>query len=327
MSTVAEALLIDGVLLVLTAALAVAAFALWPRVTEPRRRDPDHYEAAFLTGGPARVVDTAVAGMIATDRLRVVVPGLVAVTGEAPADPVQQAVVTALGSSGSGALGDVRREVALSPVVQEIGDRLARGGLLVRPGSGRRAVRRWAIAQLILLAVAIPAVVLRTVFGYDGGVPLAVMVVPLIIPCLIVTAVVVGALPPRTTSAGWKAVRAYRFQYASHNLPAAGVALRGPRGASDTSTRELLLAAAAVPIAVPVSGGAVGVTAAVWCGSGSDGGSSYGGNGAGSSCGGGGSSCGGGGSSCGGGGSSCGGGGGSSCGGGGSSCGGGGGGG
>lgn len=322
MSTVSTALLLDGVLVVLTAALVISAFAIRPRATEPRRRDPDHYEAAFLTGGPARVVDAAVADMIATGRLRVVVPGLVAVTGEAPADPVQQAVVTALGGSGSGALGDVRREVALSPVVQEIGDRLARGGLLARPGSGRRTVRRWAIAQMILLAAAVPAVVLWTVFGYDGGIPLAAMVVPLIIPCLIVTAFVMATLPPRTTSAGRKAVLAYRLQYSSTTLPGVGVALRGPRGASDTSTRELLLTAAAVPIAIPVSAGAVGVTATVWCGSGSAGDSSYGGNGGGSSCGGGGgSSCGGGGggSSCGGGGggSSCGGGGGSSCGGGG----------
>ncbi|MFE3094220.1 TIGR04222 domain-containing membrane protein [Streptomyces sp. NPDC059248] len=324
MSTVTEALLIDAFILTATVSLIVAACVVRRRATDPLRSDPELYEVAFLTGGPARVVDTAVAEMIGAGQLRIAATGFVTATGVAPADPIQQAVLTALRNAESGALSEVRREVALSPVVQEIGDRLARAGLLVGPVRTRRNVRRWAITQMILLLAAIPAVVLRTVFGYDGGIPLAAMVVPLIIPSVLVTAVVMAALHRHTTTKGRQAVNSYiRNCYPSHH-PGSDVALEGPRSASDNQTRAVLLAAAAVPIVAPVySDGGVTVTG-VWCGSSAGGDSSYGGGSGSSSCGGGGggggggSSCGGGGgSSCGGGGSSCGGGGGSSCGGGG----------
>ncbi|MGG7570860.1 TIGR04222 domain-containing membrane protein [Streptomyces sirii] len=104
------------------------------------------WEAAFLAGGPGRVVDAAVAGMHEDGLLAVGGPGVVTVRGAAARDAVEAAVVDAVLRTPGGALAAVRIEAMRSPAVQGVGDRLAARGLL-RPrgwggaGAGGRARR------------------------------------------------------------------------------------------------------------------------------------------------------------------------------------------
>ncbi|MFE0424590.1 TIGR04222 domain-containing membrane protein, partial [Streptomyces sp. NPDC058953] len=95
MSTVTEALLIDAFILTATVSLIVAACVVRRRATDPLRSDPELYEVAFLTGGPARVVDTAVAEMIGAGQLRIPPPRLGNPPRGAPAPPHEHARHTA----------------------------------------------------------------------------------------------------------------------------------------------------------------------------------------------------------------------------------------
>ncbi|MFD3535626.1 TIGR04222 domain-containing membrane protein [Streptomyces sp. NPDC058664] len=288
----------------------------------------DRYEAAFLNGGPARVVDTALAALQADGRLAVGGPGIVAVVRPTAYDPVERAVLQAHAAAPHGALHHLRLAVMRHPAVQEIGEGLAARGLVVHPAV-RRTTVRWCVAVGLTAFVLFPVSALLTAvdFATDAGtsVPFIFKVLPVLFACVI-TAFVCGSLSARQiTPAGRAAVSAYGRAHAHLGDAGLLVALYGLRALPDPVLREQLVAAARFygPVRRPRSGGRRPVrhgyadtgddlaAAAVWCaGTSSCGG---GGGGGGSSCSGGGScssgSCSGGGSSCGGGG----GGGGSSC--------------
>ncbi|MFF4383044.1 TIGR04222 domain-containing membrane protein [Kitasatospora sp. NPDC001547] len=120
-------------------------------------------DTAFLSGGPGRVVDTALVRMHLAEQVVISRSGLVTLTGGKPYDAVDQAVQDAVGPTGSRQLGPLRRMVMRSAAVQEIGDRLADRGLLRRPERLRRArtARRllW-LAMLVVVASAAAALLL-----------------------------------------------------------------------------------------------------------------------------------------------------------------------
>ncbi|MBT2440006.1 TIGR04222 domain-containing membrane protein [Streptomyces sp. ISL-36] len=286
----------------------------------------DRHEAAFLNGGPARVVDAALAALQADGRIAIGGPGIVAVLRPTAHDPVERAVLQQHAAAPHGALHHLRLMVMRHPAVQEVGDALAARGLIVTP-SARRSVLRWSAGLGISSLVLVPVSLFLTVLdlaGADAGdlpVPFILKVLPALLGAGI-TAVVCGSIASgRVTPAGRHAVAVYGRAYG--HLADAGhlVALHGLRALPDLILREQLLAAARVyaPRRRGGGGGRPTYTAdtaglvAVWCAAGADGGS--GGGGCGSSGGGGGGggcsagSCSGGGSSCG----SSGGGGGSSC--------------
>ncbi|GGT18632.1 TIGR04222 domain-containing membrane protein [Streptomyces purpureus] len=270
----------------------------------------DLSEVAFLNGGPARVVDTALAAMQADGRIAVGGPGILTVVRPTAYHPVERAVLQEHATAPNGALHTLRLAVMRHPAVQEIGDGLAARGLLVPPDARRRGVR-WAAWQgfgcLGLLLVSFVA----TLTGAKaGGVPFVVMVLPSLLPGGVIALICAGYASGRITAAGRRAA----LQYYRDNvyLADAGhlVALRGLRALPDPVMREQLTAAARHY--APASGGGSSSSDAafpvvVWCAA-SSGGSSCGAYGGGG--GGGGSSCGvgsggGGGSSCSGAGSSC----------------------
>ncbi|MFD3992700.1 TIGR04222 domain-containing membrane protein [Streptomyces sp. NPDC058583] len=290
----------------------------------------DRYEAAFLNGGPARVVDTALAALQADGRLAIGGPGIVAVVRPVAYDPVERAVLQEHSAAPHGALHHLRMAVMRHPAVQEIGDGLAVRGLVVDPAT-RRTTARWCGVLALTAFMLFPVSIVLTVvdfattpdIGSDMPVPFIFKVVPILLATL-VTAIVCGSLTGRQiTPGGRRAVFAYGRDHA--HLTDAGllVALHGLRALPDPVLREQLVAAARFygpprrrrrggrrPMAhrYGTSGGDDDFAAATaWCAGasacGGGGGGSCSGGGSGSSCSSG--SCSGGGSSCGGGGSSC----------------------
>ncbi|MCX4820004.1 TIGR04222 domain-containing membrane protein [Streptomyces sp. NBC_01142] len=277
----------------------------------------DVYEAAFLAGGPARVVDAALAALHADGRLAIGGPGIVSVRHSVAHDPVERAVFEQLAVAPTGALHTLRLEVMRGPAVQEIGHGLAARGLMVPPGQNR-ALTGWATTQGMLGLLSLPVAFFITVNTfmdegpYEGGLPFIVVVLPALIGGIVTGFTVAGRARRRISPAGLDALRAYRAQYAQAYAPAQLVALHGLPGLPDPALQAQLTAAARMPRAGGGSGSGSGDysasyagSVAVWCagsnpgsgcGSSSCGGSSGGGGGGGSSCGGssgGGSSCGG----------------------------------
>ncbi|MEU9014446.1 TIGR04222 domain-containing membrane protein [Streptomyces sp. NPDC048479] len=325
-------------------AVGASSAALIIRVSAAQRRHPagggihDAYEAAFLSGGPARVVDAALAALHADGRLAIGGPGIVAVRNPVAHDPVERAVLDELAVAPTGALHTLRIAVMRSPGVQAIGDGLAARGLMVPPGQNRGPAV-WGLTQGILCVLALPLAFALTIVSFladesvDSGPPFIALVLPALIAGIVIGFIMAGRARRRISTAGRDALRSYRVQYAQAYSPAHLVAIHGLRGVPDPALQAQLTAAARVPAGVRGSHSASDHSytsypdsVAVWCagsspGSGCGSSSCAGSSGGGSSCGGGSSSgCGGssGGSSCGGssGGSSCGGSsGGSSCGG------------
>ncbi|MGW4834538.1 TIGR04222 domain-containing membrane protein [Streptomyces globisporus] len=337
--------------LLATLAVAVSSVLLVVKAVVERSRRPspgpgvalhDLYEVAFLNGGPARVVDTALTALHADGRLAVGGPGIVAVQRAQANDPVERAVFQELAAAPNGALHVLREAVMRHPAVQEVGDGLAARGLLVPPHR-LRPLRRWGLTQGIVCMIALPLSLLLTFVQFatddslDFSVPFIMKMLPAIVIGSFTGLIVANTSAGRLTASGRHAAQSFRAAYAYVVTPAHLVATLGLRALPDPVFQAQLLAAARLSAprrrsSARVGGAtATGVTAVgvatVWCAASGPGGSSCGGStggGSGSSCGGG-SGCSSG-SGCGGGsGSSCGSSGGSSCGGGGGGCGGGGG--
>ncbi|WP_299540171.1 TIGR04222 domain-containing membrane protein [uncultured Streptomyces sp.] len=305
----------------------------------------DLYEAAFLSGGPPRVVDTALTGLQADGRVAVGGPGIVVVLRAEARDPVERAVFEEAARLPAGSLSALRAAVMTHPAVQEIGDGLAARGLMLAPRD-RRPRRRWAIVQTVCCFALFPLSMLLTFVEYaaidgygDMPLPFVVKMLPTVFVGGLLGIVVAAGSKSRVTKAGRAAIVGFRTAFAHVTTPQHLVAVLGLGALPDPELRAQLLAAARVrrtPRGAYVSAGSSpAAVPVVWCAGVGPGGSSCGSGNGGSGCGSGsgcssgsscssGSGCGSGssGSSCGGssggGGSSCGGGGGSSCGGGGS---------
>ncbi|MEU7074238.1 TIGR04222 domain-containing membrane protein [Streptomyces narbonensis] len=285
----------------------------------------DRYEAAFLNGGPARVVDTAIAALQSDGRIAIGGPGIVAVVRPVAHDPVERAVLQEHAAAPHGALHHLRLAVMRHPAVQEIGDGLAARGLIVEP-SRRRTTAAWCLGVGLTAFFLFPVSVGITMVHLSTAPEMSVPFVVKVLPALLVAgvaAIACGAVAGRRIpSAGQRAVASYGRAHG--HLADAGhlVALYGLRGLPDPVLREQLLAAArvyapprgrgrrpAAPRHHSTDHAAAGV-ALVWCaGNSFCGGGSSGGNSGSCSSG----SCSSGSCSGGGSGSGCGGGGGSSC--------------
>jgi hypothetical protein len=120
--------------------------------------DLDVYDIAYLAGGPARVVDTALVAMVQSGRVRVHSPGQFAAVGLMRRHPVEAAVLDAIGTSGHRSIDTVLWRLVDDERLLDVEDRLRRDGLirrghwlgrhapdrrlLVRTPTGRQALRR-----------------------------------------------------------------------------------------------------------------------------------------------------------------------------------------
>ncbi|GAA2100421.1 hypothetical protein GCM10009759_33250 [Kitasatospora saccharophila] len=149
-------------LIAFTVALSAVHNRRYRRVTDPQGlpgRGQPLLDVAFLAGGPARAVDTALVRMEREGRVVVSRARRVTVTDDRTSDPVERVLVTAVGGRAGRDLSVLRASVTGSPEVQRIGDGLAARGLMRHPTALRNARRA---RRLVLLALLV-AIVLGTV--------------------------------------------------------------------------------------------------------------------------------------------------------------------
>jgi uncharacterized protein (TIGR04222 family) len=317
------AVAIGGVLAIVVSTLGLVVARIASRSAAPRATPgwtpQSVLEAAFLVGGPCRVVDTVISVMHEDERAQVVADQRVRVLRPVAANAVEREVIAACSPGWEGDLGQVRAAVMRSPAVQEIGNGLAVRGLLHSPDLSRHwrlaaKVQRWAcVLTCIGLFAAIAFSSGRSGAGFEPISLISVFV------AAVVAAMIGQLLAPRgrLTPAGKDAVARLRRSNpwiregaeASGSSVSALVAIGGPRLLAPGPLRDELVAsgAGAGKRRGSDSSGTYFATPGevAWCGSADGGGSGCGASSCGGS-GGGGSSCGGGG----GGGGGCGGGGG-----------------
>ncbi|QDY79582.1 TIGR04222 domain-containing membrane protein [Streptomyces qinzhouensis] len=261
----------------------------------------DPYQAAFLSGGPLRAVDAALATMSADGRIRIIEPGIVIVERPEGQDAVERALLTAAGQAPNGALNTLRHTAARSEAVQRIGHGLARSGLLVAMSRDLRVLTRWARVQKILFLLAIPAAAFVTPLVNDGGwTPVGDLFLVRVGPGLLLAAWLSAGVGwnvgDRLTGNGGRALSMHRSEHKDPGTPAERVATMGLGGVQDSTVRAVMIAAATTAFVAVAAGPALAGEQVSWCG----------GGGSATSCGGsqddrGGSSCGDGGSCSGGG--------------------------
>ncbi|WP_424211257.1 TIGR04222 domain-containing membrane protein [Streptomyces sp. BI20] len=293
----------------------------------------DRHEAAFLSGGPGRVVDATVAALVEAGSARVAAPGVLTVAGGARGrDAVEAAVLEAWRTSFGGSLSEVRQAAVRTPAVQGVGDGLAARGLLL-PAAWGRPWRRWAAVHVVVCLLLLPVALLSfvaVVVGTDTSPLFGLFLFGGLITGLVWGIADSRVARRRLSPAGAEALRAAEPPRGAPVDFGTLVSFLGTGALPDPALRDALAGARREASRARRAAAGAGVGAAVglavadvsWCGTagndgcggsscgGSDGGSGGGGCGGASGCGSSsGSSCGSSGSSCGGGGggSSCGG--------------------
>ncbi|WP_371663235.1 TIGR04222 domain-containing membrane protein [Streptomyces sp. NBC_00280] len=128
-----------------------------------RGRDLTLYEAAFLSGGPARVADLTLVSMARQRRLLLAHTGWATVVDPSGRDEMERSVIGAIGPEGQSRITPVRTAAAGTEAVRRLADRLVAAGLAVPDGARRgiafavRQVRAAALAVVALGAVALLA--------------------------------------------------------------------------------------------------------------------------------------------------------------------------
>ncbi|MFD0328360.1 TIGR04222 domain-containing membrane protein [Streptacidiphilus monticola] len=201
-----------------------------PRTLDGAPLDLDLYALAALAGGPGRVVETAVHGLLAADALRVSRDHRIAATGTAAADPVQQWVLDRCRASKTMTLSRLRRDARRSTAVSAaLGDAAARGLLLT---SGRRRGLR--LTTLLGLGV-FGMGVARVVNGVQLGRPVGFLVFLLVVT---VPVLVVNATSVRwTTAAGRRVLAEQQRAWRSQDSDAVAVATASGGSAPGVRTR------------------------------------------------------------------------------------------
>lgn len=135
--------------------------------------DLDLYDVAFLAGGPARVVDTALVALVRAGKLRIHSPGQLATADLTRRHPVEAAVLDAVGPTGHRSVDTIRWRLTDDDRLLAVGRRLRSAGLIGRVGAvflrslrppaptraGRRVLRRlgdetgWADAEVARVAL------------------------------------------------------------------------------------------------------------------------------------------------------------------------------
>ncbi|MGO1048648.1 TIGR04222 domain-containing membrane protein [Crossiella sp. CA198] len=239
-------------------------------------------EAAYLAGGTRRLVETALARLVAGDALRVSRGNPPAATGKPAESTMDDRVLTAVRDRKTRVgVEDATQQLDRSPELRELRQRLLWAHLLVSPERSRAC--RMAAATVFLPIALIGA--LRLSDGASNGKPIAILILLLAVTTAL--ALIITLVPgPRATTLGQRALNSARAD--AHRRRLAGVTAGG-------------FVAGDVVLLVALSGMSGHPDSAVASGLATDGGGAGGG---GSGCSGGGGGCSGGG---GGGGGGCGG--------------------
>ncbi|MFF5857227.1 TIGR04222 domain-containing membrane protein [Streptomyces sp. NPDC012751] len=152
--------------LCLTAVRSAAEDA--PGVPADGVRDLTLYEAAFLSGGPARVADVTLVSMARERRLLLAHTGWATVVDPHGRDEMERSVIGAIGPEGQSRIAPVRARAAGAQAVRRLSDGLVRAGLAVPEGTGTTvgsAVRQVRAAVPVVVALGVTALLLPVPTG------------------------------------------------------------------------------------------------------------------------------------------------------------------
>lgn len=128
-----------------------------------RGHDLTLYEAAFLSGGPARVADLTLVSMARQRRLLLAHTGWATVVDPRGRDDMERSVIGAIGPEGQSRIAPVRATAAAADSVRSLADHLVAAGLAVPDGARTTvagAVRQVQAAAAAVLALGVAALLL-----------------------------------------------------------------------------------------------------------------------------------------------------------------------
>lgn len=196
------------------------------------------YEAAFLAGGPRRVVDVTLVALARERRLLLAHTGWATVVDPQGRDPVERAVIAAAGGGGQNTIPAIRAAVCSAEAVRDLDDGLAAAGLAVpRPirSAVRAAVRQVRGAGLVVLGTGTTALALRA----PEQEPIAgwfVLPLTLVCGCLAIARLEVGEYTRWATPDG----RGLLATVDAGDSLLTGLAVHGPAALPDPEMRAAL---------------------------------------------------------------------------------------
>ncbi|WP_330460458.1 TIGR04222 domain-containing membrane protein [Streptomyces sp. NBC_00820] len=137
-------------------------------------RDLTLYEAAFLSGGPARVADLTMVSMARQRRLLLAHTGWATVVDPLGHDEMEQSVIGAIGPEGQSRIAPVRTAAAGTEAVRRLADGLVRAGLAIpddTPVTVAAGLRQVRAAAPVVLALGATALLMPT----ETGMPRSLM--------------------------------------------------------------------------------------------------------------------------------------------------------
>lgn len=171
------------------------------RDVEGEPADPGLYERAYLNGGPDRVAETALAGLVESGAVRVDRSRRLHSTGGSAADPFQRAVLDAIGETAK--VSRVRKGFHRHEACAELVRRLRESGLLV-PAQVRAGMTALLAGFPVLLLVNF----VRAVNGARLGFPIGGLVVEALVTLVVWSIAATHCGHPLPTPAGRAARRA-----------------------------------------------------------------------------------------------------------------------
>ncbi|MFE9171234.1 TIGR04222 domain-containing membrane protein [Streptomyces kebangsaanensis] len=205
------------------------------------------YEAAFLSGGPARVADVTLVSMARRRRLLLAHTGWATVVDPHGRDEMERSVIEAIGPEGQARIAPVRAATAAADAVRGLADRLVGAGLAVPEEAGSiaagvRRVRAATLAVVVLGAIALllpgPTGMPRDLIALWFALPLA-----LTLSCLAIARLEVHPYARWASPAGQRLLDALirRVDGAADDRAClASVAVRGVRAIGEPDLRAAL---------------------------------------------------------------------------------------
>ncbi|MFD9460067.1 TIGR04222 domain-containing membrane protein [Streptomyces sp. NPDC060027] len=213
-----------------------------------RGHDLTLYEAAFLSGGPARVADLTLVSMARQRRLLLAHTGWATVVDPRGRDDMERSVIGAIGPEGQSRIAPVRATAAGADSVRRLADRLVAAGLAVPDGDRTtvaEAVRQVRAAAAAVLALAVAALLLPAQ-STGSEIPVAVwFALPLLltVSCLAIARIEVHPYTRWASPAGQRLLgRLARHSDASDDdrTYLTSVAVRGVRAIGEPEVRAAL---------------------------------------------------------------------------------------
>jgi uncharacterized protein (TIGR04222 family) len=242
-----------GLYIALFVAAIVLVFVMQLVLTRADRRSADTgipldtYQIAYLSGGPSRVLETAIAGLALRDQILVARRGkLTAVHGASPNGPVEAAVYHELTMTDTAPQGRILHRLRHHAAVEAIRDQVRSLGLLLSPSR----LLLWRLVMLLPVAVWCVGLV-RAINGAHLGRPIGNLTTLLIITAFATAIVVLGrwfSASNQPSAAGRTVLRRLRRERLDRkaaragdvDVQVAGVAVLGFTALADPALRSAL---------------------------------------------------------------------------------------